>query len=95
MEIPRPQLFRGARDEAISRYSTGESLLAAGWAGLASAKYEAIDIHLRTGQVISGAVQVRIDGAIGEAASRRDEWTHIFAVEDVVLVRRVTRGRRQ
>ena len=92
--MPRPQLFRDARDEARSRQRTGESLLAAGWAGLASAQYEAIDIHLRTGEVISGAVQVRIDGAIGEAACRRDEWTHIFAVEEVVLVRRISRGGR-
>ena len=94
MDMPDAQKFRAAREVPSGRLRIGEALLAAGWAGLVSARYEAIDIHLRTGQVITGAIQVRIDGVIGEASCRRDEWTQIFAVEDGVLVRRVLRGRR-
>lgn len=93
MDISPQHLFRDAQMEAESRFSTGESLLAAAWAGLASARHEAVDIHLRTGQVISGALNVRIDGRIGEASCRRGEWTHLFAVDEVVLIRRLLRGR--
>ena len=96
MEVPAPHQFRHAAETpAADRCRTGESLLAAAWAGLASARYEAVDIHLRTGQVITNVLNVRIDGVLGEAACRRDEWTCIFAVEDVVMIRRIARGRRQ
>lgn len=97
MDMPAPHQFRQSGDAtaAAGRFRTGELLLAAAWAGLASARYEAVDIHLRTGQVIANALNVRIDGVLGEAACRRDEWTHVFAVDDVVMIRRIMRGRRQ
>ncbi len=96
MEYPSPTQFQqdDQGNHASARFKTGESLLAAAWVGLASARYEAVDIHLRTGQVITNALNVRIDGQLGEAACRRDEWTHVFAVSDVVLIQRIVRGRR-
>ncbi|WP_199553850.1 hypothetical protein [Sandaracinobacteroides hominis] len=70
----------------------GLSLLANGWAALASAHVERVDIHLRSGQLVAGALDLRIDGAVAEASTVQGQWTHVFAVADVVLVRKVPRG---
>jgi hypothetical protein len=61
---------------------------------LASTRTEAVDIHLRTGHLIEHALAVRVNGRLGEAACRAGQWTHAFAVEDVVLIRCVPRGAR-
>lgn len=78
----------------------GESLLAAGWAALASARAESIDIHLRHGPVITGVLAVRIDARLAEAAttctvSGQLVWTHMFAVEDARMVQFTPRGGRR
>lgn len=70
----------------------GESLLARGWAALESARAEAVDIHLRSGPVLRRVLELRIDGAVAEAATRPGLWTHAFAVEEVILVRQIPRG---
>jgi hypothetical protein len=74
------------------RARIGEKLLAVAWAALASARAEAVDIHLQSGQVIANVLAVRTDGRMAEASCWTGQWTHAFAVEDVVLVRQVARG---
>lgn len=88
----RPPLPPAEADGESSRLRNGERLLAAAWAGLASTRSEAVDIHLRSGQVIERALALRIEGRIAEAACRAGWWTHAFAIEDVVLVRQLPRG---
>jgi hypothetical protein len=72
--------------------SPGLLLLANGWAALASTTIERLDIHLQTGQIVCNVVDLRIEGAVAEAASAQGQWTHVFAVDDVVLVRKIPRG---
>ncbi len=79
-----------ARESAAQR--TGTALLATAWSALASSRVESVSIHLRSGPVIEGVLQIRMDGMIAEAATRTGHYTHAFAVEDVVLIRHVARG---
>lgn len=85
---PRPS----AAEARSAQTRLGEALLSSGWAALQSARAEAIDIHLRAGNSIAGVVALRVDGAMVEASTRRGQWTHFFAVADVVLVQLVPRG---
>jgi hypothetical protein len=75
--------------------AAGEMLLAGAWAALATARAETVDVHLRSGPVIAGCTAIRVDGRMGEAATRKDLWTHLFPVEEVVLVRLNPRGGRR
>lgn len=80
------------RETAASR--TGTALLATAWSALASARGDSVTIHLRSGPVIEGVLQLRMDGAIAEASTRLGQYSHAFAVEDVVMIRHVPRGGR-
>lgn len=71
---------------------TGAALLATAWSALASSRVESVSIHLRSGPVIDGVLQVRMDGPIAEAATRAEQYNHAFAVEDVVMIRHLPRG---
>jgi len=71
---------------------TGTALLATAWSTLASTRVESVSIHLRSGPVIDGVLQVRMDGSIAEAATRTGHYNHAFAVDDVVMIRHVPRG---
>jgi hypothetical protein len=71
---------------------TGTALLATAWSALASSRVETVSIHLRSGPVIDGVLQLRMDGGVAEASTRTGLYTHAFAVEDVVLIRHVPRG---
>lgn len=93
MDLSGHERFRTAERPADAR-AQGMSILANAWAALASAAAERVDIHLRSGQIVSGALDIRLDGPLAEAATQLDQWTHVFAVEDVVLVRKVPRGSR-
>jgi len=70
----------------------GQALLASAWQALAASEIEAVDIYLKSGAKISGAFALRLHGAIAEASTRRDFWTHAFSAEEVVLVQHVLRG---
>ena len=78
------------RDSAAQR--VGTALLATAWSALASARVESVSIHLRSGPVIEGVLQLRIDGAVAEVSTRQGTYSHAFAVEDVVMIRHVPRG---
>jgi len=73
----------------------GQALLAVAWAALAAVESEAVDIHLKSGAVVPGAIALRLHGAVAEASTRRGTWTHTFAAEEVVLVQHVPRGGRR
>jgi hypothetical protein len=75
--------------------SPGPALLLAAWSALQSMGVEAVDLHLRSGAIIPGAVRLRLSGPIAQASTRRDGWTHMFPVEDLALVRLVPRGGRR
>jgi hypothetical protein len=79
-----------ARETAAMR--TGTALLATAWSALASSRVESVCIHLRSGPVIDGVLQLRMDGSIAEAATRAGHYSHAFAVDDVVMIRHVARG---
>lgn len=72
--------------------ATGPALLFSAWSALGQAGVEAVDLHLRSGLVIRGAVRVRLMGPLGQASTRREGWTHVFPADDLVLVRMVGRG---
>jgi hypothetical protein len=93
-QFSREQPYR-ARAAADAPMSAGQALLAAAWAALATARAETVDIHLRGGAVVTGCTAIRVDGRLGEAATRRDVWTHLFPVEEVALVRLNPRGGRR
>jgi hypothetical protein len=78
------------RDTAAMR--NGTALLATAWSALASSRVESVNIHLRSGPVIEGVLQLRMDGSIAEASTRPGHFSHAFAVDDVVMVRHVPRG---
>lgn len=78
------------RDTAAVR--NGTALLATAWSALASSRVESVNIHLRSGPVIEGVLQLRMDGAIAEASTRPGHFSHAFAVEDVVMIRHIPRG---
>ncbi len=82
-------------DHFVRAGPLGQTMLAAGWAALASARAESLDIHLRGGQVIQAALAVRVDGRIAEASVQRGQWTHVFCIDDVTMVRIVPRGGRR
>jgi len=86
---------QGEGGAAADRQRTGALLLASAWAALATARAETVDLHLRTGLVIKAALAVRVDGPLGEASTRAGQWTHMFALEDVMLVHHVPRGGRR
>jgi hypothetical protein len=96
MDLGGHERFGGGR--AIQRetaaFRTGTALLATAWSALASARVESVMIHLRSGPVIEGVLQLRMDGAIAEASTRSGQYSHAFAVEDVVMIRHVPRGGR-
>lgn len=79
-----------ARQSAATH--TGAALLATAWSALASSRVETVSIHLRSGPVIDGVLQVRMHGPIAEAATRAGHFSHAFAVDDVVMIRHVPRG---
>lgn len=70
-------------------------LIATAWAALATARAETVDIHLRSGTTVHGVMALRVDGPIGEASTRAGQWTHVFALEEVMLVQHVPRGGRR
>ncbi|WP_448578423.1 hypothetical protein [Thermaurantiacus sp.] len=72
--------------------ATGPALLFSAWSALGSGGIEAVDLHLRTGLVIRGAVRVRLMGPLAQASTRREGWTHVFPADDLILVRLVARG---
>ncbi len=80
---------------APERWRAGEMLLATAWTALSSTRSEMVDIHLRSGAVIEGTLAVRTSGAVGEASIVRGQWTHMFALEDVMMVHHVPRGGRK
>jgi hypothetical protein len=94
MDLGGHDRFKGAsaqlRDTAAVRIGT--ALLAAGWSALASSKVESVTIHLRSGPIIEGVMQLRMDGAIAEASTQPGRYSHAFAVEDVVMIRHIPRG---
>ncbi|MCG2841521.1 hypothetical protein L6Q21_11070 [Sandaracinobacter sp. RS1-74] len=95
MDLSGHRRFReGVADwgEARGRDCVGRTLLARGWAALESARAETLDIELRGGGVVRAVLALRVEGGIAEASTRRGEWTHIFALEDVALVRCNPRG---
>lgn len=95
--LPEPHgpALEAVASEVGGDLKVGESLLATAWVALASARAEAVDIHLRSGAMVTNAIAVRINGAIGEASTRRGHWTHAFAIADVVMVRQIPRGGRR
>ena len=92
MDLAGHQMFRDAGARAESPGSVGRALLARGWAALESARAESVDIQLRSGPLVRGVIALRVDGQVAEASTRRGEWTHAFALEDVALVRNNPRG---
>ncbi len=85
----------GRNSPGVDRWRTGELLIATAWAALAASRVETVDIHLRSGAIIHGAMAVRVDGPLGEASTRAGQWTHVFALEEVMLVQHVPRGGRR
>ncbi len=79
------------RERFAEERNPGLSLLANGWAALAGGGIERLEIHLRGGQVVS-AIEIRIDGNVAETSAVPGSWTHAFAVENVMLIRKVLRG---
>jgi len=77
------------------RWRAGELLIATAWAALATGRIETVDVHLRSGAVVKGAMAVRVDGPLGEASTRAGQWTHVFPLDEVALVQHVPRGGRQ
>jgi hypothetical protein len=70
----------------------GPTLLFEAWAALQSARIEAVDLHLRGGTIIHGAVRLALIGPIARASTRLDGWSHLFPVADLLMVRLVPRG---
>jgi hypothetical protein len=94
MDLGGHERFGGAgapfRDTAATR--NGTALLATAWSALASSRVESVTIYLRSGPVIDGVLQLRMDGGIAEASTRAGHFSHAFAVEDVVMIRHIPRG---
>lgn len=85
---------RFQRDAPLPASGTAQSeaMLAAGWAALATARAETLEIRLKTGAAVPGILALRIDGTLVEASTVRGQWTHYFPVADVSLVQVVPRG---
>lgn len=97
MDLSGHGAFRndGKSRDAAGRDAAGRAgarLLTAAWVALSSGRMESVTLHLRSGPLVEGVLQLRVEGAIAEAATKPGEWTHLFAVEDVVLVQQVPRG---
>ncbi len=92
--VPLESDLDGPPDHAFSdrALATGPALLFSAWSALGSGGIEAVDLHLRTGLVIRGAVRVRLMGPLAQASTRREGWTHVFPADDLILVRLVARG---
>jgi hypothetical protein len=74
-------------------FHTGRQLLISAFSALASPATESVMLHLRSGLVIEGVLDIRLDGLLAWAATHRGQFTHLFPIEDVVLLRRILRGR--
>lgn len=92
MDLSGHDAFHRDRSARHADARLGEVLLSAGWAALASARAEALEVRLRSGAHISGIIALRVNGAMAEASTARGLWTHYFAVADVALVQVVPRG---
>lgn len=94
MDLAGHQRFREGADRSDGRAqgATGRALLARAWAALESVRAESVDVHLRSGAVVRGILALRVEGQVAEASTRRGEWTHAFALDDVALVRTNPRG---
>jgi hypothetical protein len=98
MDLAGHSRFSSGADEQTARsdrWRTGELLIATAWAALATARIETVDIHLRSGAVVPEALAVRVDGPLGEASTRAGQWTHVFPLEEVVMIQHVPRGGRK
>lgn len=98
MDLSGHEAFRAAvpRSESApappAPFQTGRQLLIAAFSALASPATESVVLHLRSGLVIDGVLDIRLEGILAWAATRRGQFTHLFPVEEVVLLRRVPRG---
>jgi hypothetical protein len=92
MDLSGHGAFLAATSDRDLTNRPGARLLTAAWVALASRRAESVTIHLRHGLQVDGVLGLRVDGALAEAATRPGQWTHVFLVEDVVLVRQVSRG---
>ena len=93
MDLAGHQRFRDGADRADGRNgAVGRALLARGWAALESARAESVDVQLRSGALVRGVLALRVEGQVAEASTRRGEWTHAFALDDVALVSSNPRG---
>lgn len=70
----------------------GQTMMAAAWASLKTARAEAVDIQLRNGPLISGVIAVRVEGPVAEVSIRAGHWTHLFPLDEVQMVHIVPRG---
>lgn len=94
MDLAGHQRFResGERSDARSAAAVGRALLARAWAALESTRAESVDVQLRSGGLVRGVIALRVEGQVADASTRRGEWTHAFALDDVALIRSNPRG---
>ncbi|MFQ3666050.1 MAG: hypothetical protein SNJ79_08500, partial [Sphingomonadaceae bacterium] len=64
-DAPCPTELRPAEP----RPAAGPALLLAAWSALQSARIEAVDLHLRSGSVIAGAIRLRLAGPLAQAST--------------------------
>lgn len=53
---------------------------------------EAVDIHLSSGAVVRGVLNLRFDGEIVYLSTRFRVWTHSIAASQITMVENVARG---
>lgn len=94
MDLSGHQRFRESGDRADARGASaiGRALLARAWAALESTRAESVDVQLRSGGLVRGVIALRVEGQVADASTRRGEWTHAFALDDVALIRSNPRG---
>ncbi len=92
MDLAGHNRFRDGAERAEVRGAVGRALLARAWAALESARAESVDIQLRSGALLRGVIALRVEGQVADASTRRGEWTHAFALDDIALVRSNPRG---
>lgn len=73
--------------------ATGRALLSTVWQRLCNGEIECIDVHLRSGPVVTDLIALRVYGPIAEGAQGHGDWSHAFALDDVAVVRGVRFGR--